>query len=190
MSESLRLLQIAAEPGPATPMLERVAQAFAAPRLRGVIEQRLVLKQRHPSADRLQAGGIAVAALPFRSLLDFGTEAGLAEIAQITRVQAVLFWDRRGLARWPHGKAAVFGVLSDYGPLRGWARCDRLLALSDDLAGAAMERGWPAELARPCRSSHRTNSRRRCRAPCSACRSAATWCWPRPSRPAIPAPPF
>jgi len=146
VSESLRLLQIAAEPGPATPMLERVAQAFAAPRLRGVIEQRLVLKQRHPSADRLQAGGIAVAALPFRSLLDFGTEAGLAEIAQITRVQAVLFWDRRGLARWPHGKAAVFGVLSDYGPLRGWARCDRLLALSDDLAGAAMERGWPAEL--------------------------------------------
>lgn len=146
VSESLRLLQVAAEPGPVTPMLERVALAFAAPRLRGVIEQRLVLGRRHPLAARLQEGGIAVAQLPFRSILDFATEAGLAEIAQITRVQAVLAWDRRGLARWPSGRASVFGVLSDYGPLRGWAACDRLLALSDDLARAATERGWPAEL--------------------------------------------
>lgn len=131
------------EAGPETPLLERLAQSLAAPRLRGEIEQRLILGRRHPAAARLQEAGVAVAALPFRSLFDFATEAGLAEIAQITRVQAALFWDRRGLARWPRGEAAVYGVLSDYGPLRGWSTCDRLLALTDDLARAAVERGWP-----------------------------------------------
>lgn len=146
---SLRLLQVAVEPGPATPMLERLALALAAPRLRGRVEQRLVLKRGHPSGERLRLGGVLVAELPFRRLMDFRTGPALAEIAAIAHPDAVLFWDRAALERWPRDGLTAYGLLSDYGGLFGWRRAARLLALSDDLARAAVEQGWPEGLVEP-----------------------------------------
>ncbi|SME89293.1 Glycosyl transferases group 1 [Tistlia consotensis] len=153
----MRISQLFAGPydgGPRAQLFSRVADGFSLP---DELRQQLILARR-PGWQALAGFGRPGLALPFRrwpaaggaGRLDRRSRAAVAAELELFKPDVIAVWDEASMARLPaQPEAVTLGIATDPEAALALRRCRYLVALSPEIAGQAVDRGWPEERVRP-----------------------------------------
>ena len=107
----------------------------------------MLIRTNPKRAALLNAGGVAVAQMPFGGALDLVTRWGFARQVKAFKPDIVLSWMNRASKFVPKGDYVRVGRLGGFYDLKYYRNCDHLIGNTPDIRDWIIKQGWPAERA-------------------------------------------